>query len=532
MSPRILTIAGLFVVTAVALLVFKVGVLGYDLIPAPAPDRWSIQTELRVANQGEPANVTFLLPADGARQRIYDERVSSAGMRFFIRPQGENRVGVVEGTPEGAGRVIYRFSLQTKHPETPPVIPASAAPLREADREAFAELLGPEESIQSDAALVEDLLDELAVNRDDLGVALQQIHDFVVRDLETTDGHDGPQDAAAVLQRERGGSRGKARAEVAMLRAAGIPSRILVGVPLADSGPGTVEHWVEAWLADTWWPLDPVRGHMGHLPGDRLVLHVGDAPAVEGLEVEAAELRISMLREAQTQYQLYERRVANSDHIVDELSLYALPVRTQLLFRVLLLVPLGALVVAFFRNVVGVPTFGTFMPILISLAFRESGVGLGVLLLGLVVAIGFAGRWALDRAQLLMVPRLGFLLTMVILIIAGMLVVAQHLGIHDAFAIALFPVVIVTMTIERLSIAIVEEGPHNAARLVVGTLVVSACGYWVLASETLQAFVFTFPEVHLITLAVLLLLGRYTGYRISEWTRFRAFRVGSMERAG
>ena len=47
------------------------------------------------------------------------------------------------------------------------------------------------------------------------------------------------------------------------------------------------------------------------------------------------------------------------------------------------------------------------------------------------------------------------------------------------------------------------------------------------ASAPLQHFVFTFPEVHLVTLALLLVIGRYTGYRLSEWARFRAFRAGA-----
>jgi len=530
-SPRLLAIAGAFVAAAIALIAYKVGVLRYELIPQPAPDRWSVQTEVRLAGAEDRSRVTFLLPADGGGQRIYDERVSAEGMRFFIRPRGDNRVGLVVGRPEGSGRLVYRFSVQTLQDPSPPVFPASAPPLGAAEREQFAALLGPEESIQADAETVRELLAELAVRQDDSAAAVQQIHDFIVRDVETTNGREGPQDAVAVLKRERGGGHGKARAEVAMLRAAGVPARVMAGVPLADRGDHEVEYWVEARLADRWWPLDPVRGHIGHLPEERLVLHVGDTPVVEASYVESVDYRISMLREAQTQYQLYERRVANSDHIVDKLSLYALPVKTQQLYRVLLLVPLGALVVALFRNVVGVPTFGTFMPILISLAFRESGVGLGMLLLALVVGIGFVGRWALNRAQLLMVPRLSFLLTLVILIIAGVMVVAQHLGMNDAYTIALFPIVIVTMTIERLSIAIVEEGPRNAFKLVLGTLVVATCGYWVVASEALQAFVFTFPEVHLITLAALLLLGRYTGYRLSEWTRFRAFRKGGLEKA-
>lgn len=531
MSPRILTVAALLVLTAVTIVAYKVGVLGYELVPDPAPDRWTVQTEVRMRNPDERARVTFLLPADGPGQRIYDERVSADGTRFFIRPRGVNRVGVALGAPE-VGRIIYRFSVQTRpRGYQSREMPTSARSLGERERELLSDLLGPEESIQTDSETVAQLLEELAVKRDDPAAAVQQIHDFVVHDVETTDGHDGPQDALAVLQRERGGPQGKARAAVALLRAAGVPSRVVVGVPLSEEGEARVHHWVEVRLEDTWWPLDPVHGHLGKLPEERLVLHFGDAPTVDASYVGSVDYRISMLREAQTQFQLYERRVANSGKLIDELSLYSLPVKTQMIYRVLLLVPLGALVVAIFRNFVGVPTFGTFMPILISLAFRESGLGLGILLLALVVAAGFVGRWALNRAQLLMVPRLSFLLTLVILIIAAVMVGAHHLGINDAYSIALFPIVIVTMTIERLSIAIVEEGPRNAAKLVLGTLVVSTCGYWVIANDALQALVFTFPEVHLITLALLLLLGRYTGYRLSEWTRFRAFRRGGLEKA-
>jgi hypothetical protein len=37
---------------------------------------------------------------------------------------------------------------------------------------------------------------------------------------------------------------------------------------------------------------------------------------------------------------------------------------------------------------------------------------------------------------------------------------------------------------------------------------------------------FVFPELLLVTLAATLLLGRYTGYRLTELARFRALRGG------
>ena len=45
----------------------------------------------------------------------------------------------------------------------------------------------------------------------------------------------------------------------------------------------------------------------------------------------------------------------------------------------------GALIVAFFRAVVGLPTFGTFTPILLAMAFREISLPVGLACLGLIV---------------------------------------------------------------------------------------------------------------------------------------------------
>jgi hypothetical protein len=38
-----------------------------------------------------------------------------------------------------------------------------------------------------------------------------------------------------------------------------------------------------------------------------------------------------------------------------------------------------------------------------------------------------------------------------------------------------------------------------------------------------QHLAFVFPELLLVVLAAMLLLGRYTGYRLSELVRFRSF---------
>ena len=55
-----------------------------------------------------------------------------------------------------------------------------------------------------------------------------------------------------------------------------------------------------------------------------------------------------------------------------DFSIFSLPIETQSVYRVILLVPIGVFVLVILRNVIGIRTFGTFMPVLIALAFRET----------------------------------------------------------------------------------------------------------------------------------------------------------------
>ena len=63
-----------------------------------------------------------------------------------------------------------------------------------------------------------------------------------------------------------------------------------------------------------------------------------------------------------------------------DFSLFNLPLQTQAVYRILLMVPLGALLLLILRNIIGIKTFGTFMPILIALAFRETQLLWGIIL--------------------------------------------------------------------------------------------------------------------------------------------------------
>ena len=202
------------------------------------------------------------------------------------------------------------------------------------------------------------------------------------------------------------------------------------------------------------------------------------------------------------------------------ISLYRLPLPVQNVFSTILLIPLGTLMLCLARNILGVPTFGMFTPILLTVFFRETSLSFGLFFFLAVVAIGCLERYLLDKLYLLAVPRLSIILTLVIIL----LMVMSFTGVAEFFGashIGYFPIVIVTAFIERFSIMMTEDGPMNTFKTLLGTLVISVLTYSLYTISTLEILMFTNPELLFAVIGLLVLIGKYKGYRVSEFIRFR-----------
>jgi hypothetical protein len=67
-----------------------------------------------------------------------------------------------------------------------------------------------------------------------------------------------------------------------------------------------------------------------------------------------------------------------------------------------------------------------------------------------------------------------------------------------------------------------ENGPREALQQATGSVIVSALTFLLMNVPQLEHVLFVFPELLLVVLAATLLLGRYSGYRLTELRRFRA----------
>jgi hypothetical protein len=82
--------------------------------------------------------------------------------------------------------------------------------------------------------------------------------------------------------------------------------------------------------------------------------------------------------------------------------------------------------------------------------------------------------------------------------------------------------IIIAWTIERMSILWEEDGPHEVLIQGGGSLLVAILAYLLMQWPLLQHLTFNFPELNLVLLALILAMGQYTGYKLSELHRFRA----------
>ena len=324
--------------------------------------------------------------------------------------------------------------------------------------------------------------------------------------------------ALACLRRQAGDSTAKSRLLVALLRNRGIPARLVVGLAHAGDHTHGPHVWVEAYLDQHWKPMCPFYRHFGKLPRSYIVFAQDDPRLVRGRGIRNLDYgylieKVSTDTDDLSQSWLARQFLATSP--------YMLPPAEQHLVEFLLLLPLAALIVCIFRNLVGLHTFGTFAPALVGLAFRQLHSLPGLAIFLAILLAGWLMRRLLDRLHLLQVPRTACMLSLVVMMLILFVLLAHRLGLNATHYISLFPLVILTGMIERFWTLEAEDGTSASFRTLLATLAVAGCIGAVLSLAPLTRTLLSFPELLGLVLACQLLLGRYTGYRLSELLRFR-----------
>ncbi len=471
----------------------------YPLTPGQQTTTWEFEIYLDFSTDNRPVRIEAFIPAGGAERSVSQEQFYNGafGLGLTLSESGRKAVWTYR-YPNDRKVLRYRARLVGETASTP--LPAA---LREKKpRRAPA----TENTLERQAFMVwsSDLRRQTADDESLAARVIQQI--FNARDVDEIEALLAPGPAPLsrlMLARD-------------VLTSQGISAQIANGVFLDDERRRAQMHsWLEYHVDGR-----DKRYFPDGTPDEFFTLWYGAGEFISAEGVSEFEPQVSIQPVNVAAFDVV-RRASGGNGALHWFSFDRLPITTQLVYKVLVTIPVGILILVFLRQFVGLETIGTFMPVLIGIAFRETALINGVILFTALVALGLAMRFYLERLRLLLVPRLAVVLVFIVICMAAIAQLMNDSEQRIGLSISLFPMVVLTMTIERMSITWEEHSGGEAIKQGLGSLLVAAVAYLAMTHPQVEYLMFNFPELLLVIMAACLLMGKYTGLRLSELIRFR-----------
>jgi hypothetical protein len=470
--------------------------------PGDEKSVWSIEARVQFVARGEPVTVNLRRPGDQSEFSVLDESGASPGYGLNFIDLG--------GLPTAQWTVREAFGRQTLYYRTE---------VLQRDSSQIADVNVPPPELQAPrwqgpyATAADAVLDRaVALSSDPFSLTRQLIRQFRSSDREQNE----------QLLLEVAGEEELTELLASLLQRRGIPAAVTYGLVLEDGRRRQdLKQLLRVWSDDRD-EIFPVSLSASERRQPILLWQPTSGFVLEVNGGFASDLSFSMLRSDLTNYGELASALGEADDWLG-FSIHGLPIEEQAMFKTILLLPIGALVVCILRILVGIKTSGTFMPVLIALAFIETTLLTGLIGFLLVVAVGLMIRSYMSHLNLLLVARISTVIITVIAIIAIFSVFSYRVGLTEGLKITFFPMIILSWTVERMSILWEEDGWHEVAVQGFGSLLTAVAAYLAMTNPWIRHLTFNFIGLQLLILALIMLIGSYSGYRLVELYRFSAF---------
>jgi 7 transmembrane helices usually fused to an inactive transglutaminase/Inactive transglutaminase fused to 7 transmembrane helices len=484
---------------------YKYIFLGFPASPRNKADAYILEGHFSFRSSGGPTKFTYFLPQSNSDFLIIDENFVTQGFGLSMIKDGSNRKAIwAVRNSQGLVDIYYRAVIRRLANATSigSVLSSAKAPslpvldLKDMELQAVKSIAKDIKEMSADSeTLLNSLFSKLSSTSKD-------------------------SDASVLLGRNADDFK-RSKVAQSILTYLKIPSRIVKGISLEkESSALPINTNLEVFYNNSWHLVSSSTGSTsnenGFLP---LLRGEENIQSIEGAVALKTKLSARIVeQEALGSAIEYTAKIHPA---FVEYSLFSLPIEMQNVYRVIIMIPIGALVVVLLRNVIGITTLGTFMPVLIALSFRSTEALWGVVFFVFTVSLALIFRSYLEHLRLLMVPRLGAVLCAIVVIMIATSILTHRMGIERGLSVALFPMVVMTMTVERMSIQWEEMSGMSAIKSCFVTLIIALLVYYVISWEPLRHIMFVFPELLLVVLGTMISLGRYTGYRLLELKRFK-----------
>ncbi|PSW75298.1 gonadoliberin III [Photobacterium sp. GB-50] len=485
----------LLIIAGLGLSMYRHDVYGVPWTPGEERAVWEVEARVQFDAVGDPVQVKMATPETQEGFTLIDESTSSPpGYSVLIHNTKEgHQADWATRTAMGKQVLYYKTQLlvddQAQYKEIPPKGEPATVSLSNPQQTAATALLTQARNLSANnTTFTRELIRQLQDKQN--------------------------QNASVLLD-----SMSPQEAITSLLSLEGIHSRIVSGLKLEDGRRRqTVMPMVEVWDNNSWKLFNLTTGEEGK-PSDVMIWNQQGSAMLDVVGGRNSNISFSIIAQDITPQRATQEKIKAEDLL--NFSIHSLPLEEQAMFKTIMLVPIGALIVVFLRVIIGLKTSGTFMPVLIAVAFVQTQLLTGIVGFLLIVGTGLIIRSYLSKLNLLLVSRISAVIITVILIISIFTVVAFKIGLIEGLTITFFPMIILSWTIERMSILWEEEGAKEVFVQGGGSLLTAILVYLAMTNPMIRHLTFNFIGVQFIILAAILMLGNYTGYRLSELRRFK-----------
>lgn len=413
----------LLVVAGIALSVFRHQNYGVPWTPGETRQVWDVEARIEFNANGSEVKASLAAPHTQKGYTLIGESASSPGYGVsYVNSDSGRRAEWSIRQATGAQTIYYKAQFlvdpQAKVDELPP----------------SGEITKPTLSAPQQAAA--NALIERAMSR-------SADNETFARELIKTLNDPDSQNAALILN-----DFDRTDALHKILLTAGVQSKTVGVIELEDGRRRqTIQPMVQVWSGDKWVLFSPNSEQAAAQP-NLLVWDESNVSLLDLVGGKNSQVHFSMIKQELTPQEATDNKV-EADGLLN-LSIHSLPLEEQAMFKTIMLIPIGALIVVFLRVIIGLKTSGTFMPVLIAVAFVQTQLVTGIVGFLLIVGTGLIIRSYLSRLNLLLVARISAVIITVIMIISVFTVVAFKIGLTEGLTITFFPMIILSWTIERI----------------------------------------------------------------------------------
>ena len=182
--------------------------------------------------------------------------------------------------------------------------------------------------------------------------------------------------------------------------------------------------------------------------------------------------------------------------------------------RYILFVPLGALMVVFFRLTLGIRVLGPFRSILLAVAFQRTGIPLGLVFLALVITIIVTARPMLRDIQLPYFGRVSVTLSEVAVILTITLLASEWFSANTLSRVAYFPIFALCLIADGFAKTLAKEGRRSAIWRLTMTALVAVLITLVAQNHTARQAVLRYPELLFVQIGCIVVIAKFLDFRL------------------